>query len=181
MAMINISTCPFTKSMVNTDLYKITKCGENSLFIEARYKPKKYEPKSNSQLNNNENSSLNTLSKEQKKELTTKLNSGQGNMSMEEWDDFLLSLVDSGLINNNDRMQALGHGAISDNNAPGGILDDIFSWQWTGDPLKWLDQLDFSFKKECMYLEVGGYSTKDVSYIKERVSNVADIIKELMK
>ena len=174
---------------IKGNLYTVISTNKYGSLIGLKYHPKKYEPKSNQQSNNNESSSLNTLSEEQKKELSAQLNSGQGNMSMEQWDDFLLSLVDFGLITNNDRMQALGCGSIlmfeetleSDNIAAATALMDRFSWQWTGDPLKWLDQLDFSYKKQCMYLEVDGYSTKDVSCVKERVSNIADIIKELMK
>ena len=174
---------------IKGNLYTVISTNKYGSLIGLKYHPKKYEPKSNQQSNNNESSSLNTLSEEQKKELSAQLNSGQGNMSMEQWDDFLLSLVDFGLITNNDRMQALGlwTPTISQETLKIGsgpvspIIMDRFNWQWTGDPLKWLDQLDFSFKKECMYLEVSGYSTKDMSYIKERVSIVADIIKELMK
>ena len=173
---------------IKGNLYTVISTNKYGSLIGLKYHPKKYEPKSNQQSNNNESSSLNTLSEEQKKELSAQLNSGQGNMSMEQWDDFLLSLVDFGLITNNDRMQALGHGLMpisQEAREHGGsglsAIKDRFSWQWTGDPLNWLDQLDFSFKKECMYLEVGGYNTKDMSYIKERISNIADIIKELMK
>lgn len=177
---------PHTKG----NLYTTIKTYEDGVsLIGLKYHPKKYEPKSNQQSNNNENSSLNTLSKEQKKELAAKLNSGQGNMSMEQWDDFLLSCIDFGLITNDERMQALGlwSPGISEEELKTGsgpastILIDRFSWKWNGNPLDWLDQLDFSFKKGCMYLEVDGYSTKDMSYVRERLSNVADIINDLIK
>ena len=190
MGMTNISNFPFTKYMVNTDLYKTTKYDGNCYFTGPEYQPKKYNPKSDLQSDNNKNSSLNTLSEEQKKELTTKLNNGQSNMSMEEWDDFLLSLVDFGLITNSKRLEALGYTVVLPEDIltrpPNtrnslSLIQNISNCQWNGNPLNWLDQLDFSYKKEYMYSEVCGYATKNMLNVRERISNISDIIKELMK
>ncbi|NBI81697.1 hypothetical protein D3Z48_06290 [Clostridiaceae bacterium] len=103
------------------------------------------------------------LSEETKAELREKLHNGRGDMTLQEWDDFLADLVELAIITNTERSYANGSMSgvpkTSDYVSPedrrrfgpnpmlwseNGLTfpkkqkDDM----WTGDPLKFLNKLD---------------------------------------
>lgn len=123
---------------------------------------------------------VSTLSAQEKTDLREKLNNGQGNLSLQEWDDFLADMVDLGLISNDERMYANGlmreipkaaqsEGAHFSYHPVG--HDDPVEPVWTGDPLKWLNDMDvFMLKHELYanleYRNTSGYSMQRAAYQK---------------
>ena len=100
---------------------------------------------------------------------------------MQEWDDFLADMVDMGLISNDERMYANGlmreiPEAAQSNGAhfsyqPVGNLQVEPEYTWTGDPLKWLDDMDIFMLKNEMYANLEckntfGYSAQRDAYMK---------------
>ena len=124
---------------------------------------------------------VHTLSPQEKSDLCKKLNNGQGGLSLQEWDDFLADMVDMGLISNDERMYANGlmreiPEAAQSNGAhfsyrPVGNLQVEPEYTWTGDPLKWLDDMDIFMLKNEMYANLEckntfGYSAQRDAYMK---------------
>lgn len=128
-----------------------------------------------------------TLTVEQKESLLDRLHHGKGNLTLQEWDDFLADLVDLDLISNTDRMYANGfladipedalHGGVHVTVTYGASPDEFL---WEGDPVKWLNDIDLYLFKEGLYAEMDRKSTAGISNQKASCQKVAQILKEIL-
>ncbi len=166
MIFMNINVNMYTATLVDrtpsADVYRMS----------PNYTPKKWEPKKpsfNTQLNGSTQSGANNnvvengnITEAQKEEWRTKF-AGKKEFSMEKWDDFLLDLVDSNVITNGERLESMGLlipiGDTKDIALKPGqgteIRNHYSSWddsyplsKWTGDPLKWVEDMDFYYYKQ---------------------------------
>lgn len=106
--------------------------------------------------------SVETLSPEQRASLKSKLNNGRGNLSLQEWDDFLADLEEYGIITHDERFIANGtlrdipeeaqHGGT---HAKSGNTSKEIAQMWNGDPLSWLDNMDVYMLKNRLYATMG--------------------------
>ncbi len=174
-------------------------------FIKPKYMPKVWTPKENSfssqmhgtlqnntQPNGSEKNDMLTsgLTEEEKTELLNQFNAGQGKLSMEQWDDFLLSLVDLGLITNGTRLEALGFlvpiaddisGTGNGNSTYDTKLSEMLPLNmWDDDPVKWLEDMDFYLYKKILYAQQNHYGTGSLEQTREDLKKIAQIIDELL-
>ncbi|MCI8857212.1 MAG: hypothetical protein HFH26_11830 [Clostridiaceae bacterium] len=134
---------------------------------------------------------VSSLSPEQKERFRKQLHYGNGDMTLQEWDDFLADLVEHGIITNDERFYANG----SFYETPEGVLrgdadartasSDVVDHLWDGNPLKWLNQMDAYFLQNSFYRDMRcaygtGYSGQRDAYVgtqkilKEILSDGAD-------
>ncbi len=139
------------------------------------------------------------LPKEKRLELREKLNHGRGDMTLQEWDDFLADLVDWGIITNNERNHANGLlGVVPENGSlcsvfpqdyerfganPYTWTKDGFTFEsklvddlWTGDPVKFLQGLD----AHILRWAAGGNMVNAVSSEREAIRKVGQILQEIL-
>lgn len=139
-------------------------------------------------------SSVEQLTQEQKDYLLEKLHHGQGDVSFQEWSDFLMDLEDLGLVSEQERLDAgcyafaLGdidyrqpgssfhtEQTSSKNGANLDLLD-----KWNGDPLSFMDALDLYLLKERCYANMDGYGTSTIDKQRGACSKVAQITRKLL-
>lgn len=190
----------------NMNMYTMTLVKNNALgdgyIIEPKYMPKKWEPKQFiAQLNLQSNASAaeaNSIIETHKKELLDKLHAGQGDLSMEEWDDFLLQLTDMGLITNGQRMEAMGL-LIPLPDLPNGITPsstECIHWvsneeksdpydaylmnHWNGNPLDFLQDMDFYLHKQMLSANLNHLGTTSIEKTRKTYDKIAEIIKGIL-
>ena len=194
---------------MNMDMYNVTLMQDTPLgkgyVILPKYRPKKWEPKDsqfNTQLNygsqstgstttiDNDVIKSNIIIEEHKQELLDKLHAGQGELSMEEWNDFLLELTDLGLITNGQRLEAMGYLIPLPDMEPGSFMvtyeqksdpyDAYLLNHWKGDPLDYLEKLDFYLYKQMLGAKLNHVGTTGIENTRKTYNKVADIVKELL-
>lgn len=123
--------------------------------------------------------------KANKAQLLEKLNYGRGNMTLQEWDDFLADLVEMNIITDSERFYANGisRDVPEASMRPGGYtgpggLEKEWDQLWQGDPVKWLNDADVYMLKYQLYGNLDGYAISTggqrAAYMK-----LMDIIKEI--
>lgn len=126
---------------------------------------------------------VSSLSPEQKERFRKQLHYGNGDMTLQEWDDFLADLVEYGIITNDERYYVDGSFLETGEDAriaPHEVLD-----KWDGDPLEFLNQRDAYFLQNSLYGDMRcaygtGYSDQRDAYVgtqkilKEILSDGAD-------
>jgi len=190
--------------MYNVTLVQNTPLGKGYIIL-PKYMPKKWEPKNsqfNTQLNHNSQSTgstttidndvikSNIIIEEHKQELLDKLNAGQGELSMEEWDDFLLELTDLGLITNGERLEAMGHLIPIADMKPGSFMvtyeekSDPFEGYlleyWNGNPLDYIQKMDFYLHKQMLGAKLNHVGKTGIENTRKTYSKIADIVKEIL-
>lgn len=128
---------------------------------------------------------LDTLERN-KEVLQKKLNNGRGNLSLQEWDDFLADLEEMAVITHDERMYANGitheipDDAIHGTYTFSSDVNPNEEWDllWDGNPLQWLERVDLYMLKYELYAHMEGKianrSAQRAAYIK-----LIDIIKEI--
>jgi len=135
--------------------------------------------------------SVSSLSPQERADLCKKLNHGQGGLTLQEWDDFLADMVDMGLITNDERMYANGlmreipeaaqNGGVHFSRYPAGIDPDIEPEQfWSGDPLKWLNNMDIFMLKNELYANLACKNAVGCSAQRNAYQNVSKILMEIL-
>ena len=133
---------------------------------------------------------VHSLSLQEKQGLYRKLHNGQGNLTLQEWDDFLADMVDIGLISNDERMYANGlMREIPEAAQSGGVLFSYTSAHdspihlepmWTGDPLKWLDDMDIFMLKNELYANLECKNAFGFSAQRDAYKKVSQILNDLL-
>lgn len=136
---------------------------------------------------NHEAPSVKTLSDEMKSTLKNRLHNGQGNLSLQEWDDFLADLEELGIISHDERFfangtlhdipqSALNGGThFSSGNTARGIGD-----MWDGDPLKWLNNMDVHMLKNQLYANMNCQYSSGYSSQRDAFRKVAQIVRDIL-
>jgi len=131
---------------------------------------------------------VDTLIKEYKNALKEKLNFGQGNMTLQEWDNFLADLVEMGVISNDERMSANGilreipDEAIKDGSYGFSSEHDVdlqFDLLWKGDPVQWLNDMDLYMLKYGLYANMQGHYA-DNSRQRAAYNKLIEIVKDIL-
>lgn len=109
--------------------------------------------------------SVDTISGEQKQAFQEKLKFGRGDLTLQEWDNFLADLVELGIISNDERMYTNGIlREIPDGSTNGGSYsfssehdpDIELDSFWQGDPVQWLNDMDLYMLKYGLYANMQG-------------------------
>lgn len=132
--------------------------------------------------------SVDKLTSEQKDALIEKLHSGQGGLSKEDWDSFLLDLVDLGLIDNKERLHASGALLTLPDTDQNGAWHSTVSTSsvrnffdvWNGDPLEWLEKADLYLMKKCKLAELAGNGCGSLFQQRKDCAKVFEILKSLL-
>ncbi len=141
---------------------------------------------------------LEALPETQREELREKLHNGRGDMTLQEWDDFLADLVDWGIITEKERGYANG----TDSACPPGGMTSVrpqdyerfgpnpLTWMkdgltyedtlkddlWTGDPMKFLHGLDaYNLRRAADWNLLGATSSE-----REAIRKVGQILQEIL-
>ena len=193
---------------MNLNMYNVTFMQETpdskGYMLTPKYTPKKWEPKNtsfNTQLNGSAPSNTNNnlaqnsnITEVQKKEWSTKF-AGKKELSMEEWDDFLLDLVDRNVIANSDRLEVMGFlipiGDVKDinlepnqgvevHNSCSTGWEDLYPLsKWTGDPFKWIEDMDFYYYKQELNAKMDNRDPECFQRVRRNFSKISDILKEI--
>ena len=191
-------------NMYNVTLVQDTPLGKGYIML-PKYMPKKWEPKDSqfhTQLNHGSQSTgdttvadsdvikSNMIIEERKQELLDKLHFGQSDLSMEEWDDFLLELTDMGLITNGQRLEAMGHLIPIPDMEPGSFTvtyeqksdpyDAYLPSNWKGDPLDFIEKMDFYLYKQMLGAKLNHVGTIGIENTRKTYNKIADIVKEIL-
>ena len=191
---VNMYTATLVDRTPSADVYRMS----------PNYTPKKWEPKKpsfNTQLNGSTQSGANNnvvengnITEAQKEEWRTKF-AGKKEFSMEEWDDFLLDLVDSNVITNGERLESMGLlipiGDTKDIALKPGqgteIRNHYSSWddsyplsKWTGDPLKWVEDMDFYYYKQELNAKMDNRNPECFQRVRKNFGKISDILKEIL-
>ena len=133
-------------------------------------------------------SSIDELSAEMKDALRSWFVDGWNHVTLEQWDNFLLDLVDLGLITNSERMHVNGmfvvlpeaaadgryHLQHTDGKNPLKLMD-----QWNGDPLHYLNALDiYQLRAQCN-AALDGHGTKGIASQRTSCIKISNIVKQL--
>lgn len=139
--------------------------GYTCSFVRLNFTPRKVEPRvpDGSQAAGGQPATgLDALSPEEKTALKNKLHNGQGDLSLQEWDDFLADLEEYGIISHEERFFANGTlheipGAVlrDGSHAFHGNVNQDVGQMWKGDPLSWLDDMDVYMLKNQLYASMG--------------------------
>jgi len=131
--------------------------------------------------------SVETLSSEQKTSLKNKLNNGRGDLSLQEWDDFLADLEEYGIISHDERFIANGtlrdipeealHGGT---HFKSGNTSTEIAQMWKGDPLTWLDDMDVYMLKNELYTAIGSRYMYEPSEQREAFRKVSQIVRAVL-
>lgn len=131
--------------------------------------------------------SVETLSAEQKASLKNRLNNGQGDLSLQEWDDFLADLEEYGIISHDERFVANGtlrdipegalHGGTHFSN---GNTSNEIAQMWKGEPLTWLDDMDVYTLKNQLYASMGSRYMHEPGGQREVFHKVAQITRAIL-
>jgi len=122
------------------------------------------------------------LLNENKEILLEKLHCGQGDLTLQEWDNFLADLEEMGIITHDERFYANGtlheipaksSGFCSEMNP-----DDEWEMLWTGDPVQWLNDADLYMLKYQLYAHMAG-GIVDNSVQRAAYCKLLNIVKEL--
>lgn len=171
--------------------------------VAPKYMPKKWEAKNsqfNTQLNSNSQSNTGatqnstttaSITEEQKKILLDKLHAGQGELSIEEWDDFLLELTDMGLITNSQRLESMGCLIPLPDNVGSGAhwvtyeqkadpYDIYLLENWEGKPLDFIQKMDFYLYKQMLGAQLNHLGTTSMENTRKTYQKVSDIVKEVL-
>ena len=192
---------------INVNMYTATLVQKTPLgdgyIMSPNYTPKKWEakkPSFNTQLNDSTQSATNNsvaekgnITEAQKEEWRTKF-AGKKEFSMEEWDDFLLDLVDSNVITNGERLESMGLlipiGNVNNLDLKSGQATEIrnhySSWddcyplsKWTGDPFKWIEDMDFYYYKQELNAKMDNRDPECFQRVRRNFSKISDILKEI--
>ncbi len=131
------------------------------------------------------------LPPEQKEIFREKLSRGRGNMTLQEWDDYLADMVDWGLITDKERDYANGlsrdipaaaqnGGTYFHTSSLGTSLEDEFDRLWTGDPVKFLNNLDAYMLRNSLYANLNCFTTPGLSPQRDACTSVAKLLQEIL-
>ena len=157
-------------------------------FVKPNFEPRKVEHKDfGSQLTAGEAPSVKTLTDEMKTSLQNRLRQGQGNLSLQEWDDFLADLEELGIISHDERFFANGtlHDIPADalsgkTHFSHGNTSRSIAQMWDGDPLKWLDSMDVYMLKNQLYAGMNAQYASGGSGQREALQKVARIVRDIL-
>ena len=172
---------------------ELQQCGGcTAQFIRLNFEPRKVGRKDTSDARlpvsgSQEAPSVKTLSAERKDELRAQLHNGQGNLSLQEWDDFLADLEELGIISHDERFFANGTlRDIPESALNGGSLfcngntNQSIGQMWNGDPLKWLDNMDVYMLKNQLYADMECQYYSGRSSQRDAFQEVAQIVRDIL-
>ena len=129
---------------------------------------------------------VSSLSFEQKEDLRKQLHYGNGDMTLQEWDDFLADLVEHGIITNSERFYANGFIFEMPERAQTGSAclcapsTEAVDQMWDGDPLKWLQQMDTYFLQNSLYDDMRCANSMGFSGQRDAYVEVQSILKDIL-
>ena len=131
--------------------------------------------------------SVKTLTEEMKTALKNRLHHGQGNVSLQEWDDFLADLEEIGIISHDERFYA--NGVIRDipedalngkTHFSSGNTSRSIAQMWDGDPLKWLNSMDVYMLKNQLYANMNCQYSSGCSGQRDAFQKVAQVVRDIL-
>ena len=159
-------------------------------FVKLNFTPRKVEPRVPDASQTGEGqpaTGLDALSPEEKTALKNKLHNGQGDLSLQEWDDFLADLEEYGIISHEERFFANGTlreipGAVlrDGSHAFHGSVDQDVGNMLKGDPLSWLDDMDVYMLKNQLYASMGSRYMYEPGGQRAAFQKVSQITKDLL-
>ena len=168
-------------------------CGSCTMqFVRPNFEPRKVEHKGTfgTQLSASghwEAPSVKTLSAELKNTLKSQLHNGQGNLSLQEWDDFLADLEEIGIISHDERFFA--NGTLRDipesalnggTHFSNGNTSQSIGQMWNGDPLKWLNSMDVYMLQNQLFANMGCQYSSGCSSQRDALQKVAQVIRDIL-
>ena len=174
--------------------YLLLRFGENVIKMYGKWQPKTSQVQSNQSKTNVNTNNKNTVSSaipdEQKKELLDKLHAGQGELSIEEWDDFLLQLTDLGLITNSQHLESMGFlipipdmksgSCIVTYEQRSDLYDAYLLKHWEGNPLDFIEKMDFYLYKQMLGAKLNHVGTTGIEKTRETYRKISGIVQELL-
>lgn len=159
--------------------------GCTAQFVRLNFEPRKVEHKEVS--GEQEAPSVKTLSDEEKNALKNRLHNGRGNLSLQEWDDFLADLEELGIISHDERFFANGslrdipESALRGNtHSTSGSTSRSIGQMWNGDPLKWLDSMDVYMLQNQLYANMNCQYSSGYSGQRDAFQKVAQIVRDIL-
>ena len=158
-------------------------------FVQLNFEPRKVEHNAfGSQLTaSGEAPSVKMLSAEMKNKLKGQLHNGQGNLSLQEWDDFLADLEEMGIISHDERFFANGtlHDIPEDalngkTHFSHGSPSQSIGQTWNGNPLKWLDSMDVHMLKNQLYANMNCQYSSGYSSQRDAFQKVAQVVRDIL-
>ena len=164
--------------------------GYTCSFVRLNFTPRKVEPRdpnASQTAGGQPAAGAEALTREEKAALKSKLHNGQGNLTIQEWDDFLADLEEYGIISHEERFYA--NGSIRE--IPEAVLrDGSHAWHgnvhqdigqmWKGDPLSWLDNMDVYMLKNQLYASMGSRYMLEPGGQRAAFQKVSQITKDIL-
>lgn len=161
-------------------------------FVKLNFEPRKVEHKDTfgnqlSAAGNQEAPSVETLTTEMKNALKSRLHNGRGDLSLQEWDDFLADLEELGIISHDERFFA--NGTLRDipesalnggTHFSNGNTSRSIGEMWNGDPLEWLDSMDVFMLKNQLYANMECQYHSGRSGQRDAFQKVAQIVRGIL-
>lgn len=162
-----------------------TQMGPNMYFVRPNFTPRQVEHKdaSGTQLDADSAPTVDSLPEEKKAALRSRLNQGQGNLSLQEWDDFLADLEEAGIITHDERFFANGtlHDIPEEVLQNGSMMTTASSAPaWSGNPLQWLNDMDVHALRNRLYANMNCQYAQGCSGQRDACQRVSGLIKQLL-
>lgn len=161
-------------------------------FVKPNFNPRKVEHKDTfgaqlAESGNQEAPSVKALSDEMKNALKRRLHNGQGNLSLQEWDDFLADLEELGIISHDERFFANGtlrdipESALNgETHFSNGNAARSIGQMWNGDPLKWLNSMDVYMLQNQLYANIGCQYSSGCSSQRDAFQKVVQVVRDIL-
>ena len=159
-------------------------------FVRLNFTPRKVEPRvpaASQTAGGQPGAGVDALSQEEKTALKNKLHNGQGNLTIQEWDDFLADLEEYGLISHEERFFA--NGTLREipadiqnggTHVSHGNTNQDIAQMWKGDPLSWLDDMDVYMLKNQLYASMGSRYMYEPGGQRAAFHRVSQITKDIL-
>lgn len=164
--------------------------GCTAWLVKPNFEPRKcnHDDTFGAQLSGNQEApSAKTLSDEMKSMLKNRLHNGQGNLSLQEWDDFLADLEELGIISHDERFFANGSLRDIPQSALNGGAHSTSGNRncspvemWNGDPLKWLNDMDVYMLRNQLYADMNCQYSSGRSGQRDAYQKVAQIVRDIL-
>lgn len=162
--------------------------GYTCSFVRLNFTPREVEPRvPDASQTAGGQPGVDALSREEKMALKSKLHNGQGNLTIQEWDDFLADLEEYGLISHEERFFANGTlreipaAVLRDgSHAFHGSVGQDVGQMWKGDPLSWLDDMDVYMLKNQLYASMGSRYMYEPGGQRAAFHKVSQLTKDLL-
>ena len=165
--------------------YVYTPAGPNAYFVRPNFTPRQVEHKTSfgDSLSAESAPTVDSLPEEKIASLRDRLKQGRGDLTLQEWDDFLADLEEAGVITHDERFFANGtlHDIPEEVLRNGSMMTSASSApSWSGNPLQWLNSMDVHALQNRLYANMNCQYAQGCSGQRDAYQKVSDIVKELL-